>query len=276
MSNKELKPIVECYNVDEEYLYNKTYLYISGFAAGRNYTNTLKALPLARRLHNGQYRKSCVEVDGEMVRLPYVLHCLKVCSSLISMRIPMSDEELDVLYTCALLHDTLEDAEDYFPEGGIEFTRDYGFPAIVGETIKLLSKRSGADEYELNAYFNEIKRNKFALLVKLADRSHNVETLYNIKNVPKYIKETRDYFISSGSLCSYGRQNYPELSNAITIFKSKISSLTEATEVLFNQHKAEMEEKDKVIERLVDEIKRLKANNPDNVKPDSEELLDFF
>jgi GTP pyrophosphokinase len=260
MSEKKLLPIVEGYNVDEEYLYNKTYLFIAGFAAGRNFKYTPKALPLARKLHDGQHRKGMVEVNGQMVHLPYVLHVLKVCDTLISLNIPMSNEDLDILCTCALLHDTLEDAEEYFPQGGIEYERDYGFPAIVGETIKLLSKHAGADEYELNVYFNAIKVNKFALLVKLADRSHNVEDLYNMKNVPKYIKETRDYFISKNGICAYGRQNYPELSNAITVLKAKILSLTEATEAMLYRQNDLLAKKNARILELEEEIKKLKSH----------------
>ena len=258
MSEKKLYPIVECYNVDEEYLYNKTYLFIQGYATGRGLKNTLKALPLARRIHNGQYRKGLVEVNGKQVQLPYILHCLKVCSTLISLNLPLPDNELDVLYTCALLHDTLEDGEEYFPKGGIEYEQDYGFPPEVTETIKLLSKHTGADEYELNAYFNAIKRNKLALLIKLADRSHNVEDLYNMKNIPKYIKETRDYFICKGGICSYAKANYPEITSGVTILKSKILSLTEATEVVMMRQNKLIEEKDKQIAELKAELNKYK------------------
>lgn len=249
MSEKKLKPIVEGYNLEEEYLYSKTYLFIKGFATGRNFKNTLKALPLARTMHDGQYRKGLVEVEGKMVQLPYVLHVLKVCSTLMSLNIPMDDEDLDILYTCAILHDSLEDAEEYFPKGGTEYETDYGFPPIVGETIKLLSKHSGADEFELNDYFNKIKKNKFALLIKLADRSHNVEDLYTmtLAKLHKYVKETRDYIYP---LCSFGKTHYPELSNAITILKAKILSLTELTETLVNMYEEKIKEKDKEIERL--------------------------
>lgn len=258
MSERKLQPIVESYNTEEEYLYNKTYLFIKGFASGRNFKYTLKALPLARKMHDGQHRKGLVEINGEMVQLPYILHCLKVCSTLMSLNILMTDEELDILYTCAILHDTLEDAEKYFPKGGIEYQQDYGFPPMIGETIKLLSKQTGADEYELNAYFNNIKKNKFALLVKLADRSHNVEDLYNMKNIPKYIKETRDYFINKNGICAYGKQNYPELSNAITILKAKIVSLTEATETILEKQSYLLEEKNKIIDKKNNEIEDLK------------------
>lgn len=218
---KKLMPMVESYNINEEYLYNKTYLFIKGYAEGRKFKNTLKALPLARKMHDGQYRKGLQEVEvinhisetnidknGEectvinnvpvkiSVHLPYLLHCLKVCSTLISLNIPMNDEEMDILLTCAILHDTLEDCEEYFPKGGEEYVTEYGFPDTVRDTIVLLSKHEGSTELELNTYFNAIKKNKFALLVKMADRSHNVEDLYNMKNIPKYINETRTYFLT--------------------------------------------------------------------------------
>lgn len=250
--------IVETYNQDEEYLYSKVYCFIKGFAVGKNYVNTLRALPLARKMHNGQYRHGLVEVNGQKVRLPYILHCLKVCSTLISLNLPFSDEELDILYTSALLHDVLEESGDEFQNGGTELITEYNFPKEVLEIILLLSKRSGASEEELFEYFNRIKRNKYALLIKLADRSHNVEDLYNMKNIPKYINETKVYILNG--LCSYGKANYPEISEGITILKSKILSLTEATETIIYRYDAKLKDKDLEIKALKDEIKTLKSN----------------
>ena len=37
MGEKKMSQIVEGYNINEEYLYNKTYLFIKGFATGRNF-----------------------------------------------------------------------------------------------------------------------------------------------------------------------------------------------------------------------------------------------
>lgn len=274
---RKIIPIVESYDVSKEYLYDKPYTFIKGFADGRGFKYTLKALPLARCMHDGQFRKGLQEIEvinhiigenGEIedvpirikVHLPYILHCLKVCSTLISLNIPMTDEELDILYACALLHDTLEDAESYFPKNGEEYITEYNFPPIVRDTIRLLSKHSGSDEYELNAYFNAIKKNKFALLIKMADRSHNVEDLYNMKNIPKYIDETRTYFLThNNSIVAYGKQNYPELSNALTMLKSKILSLTEATEFMVAKQESIIKEKDEEILKLKEEIEKLKA-----------------
>ena len=139
-------------------------------------------LPIARKIHNGQYRKGVVVINDGEHRLPYVLHVLKVCSTLISLDLPMSDYELDILLTVALGHDLIEDGN--FPNDGAELMNVYGFSEEIYKIIKLLSKRSGASEEELNIYFNEIKKNKYALLVKMSDRSHNVEDLYNMKVEP--------------------------------------------------------------------------------------------
>lgn len=258
MSEKNLTPIIESYNVDEEFLYSKTYLFIKGFAIGRNLKYTLKALPFARKIHNGQYRKGIVKVNGKEYRLPYVLHVLKVASTLISLSLPLDNEELDLLICIALLHDSIEDAQDgFFKNGGYELVSDYGFPKEVYQTVKLLSKRSGATEEELNTYFNEIKKDKFALLVKMADRSHNVEDLYNMKveKLHKYVEETRRWIYP---LSSYAKANYPELSNGVTILKTKIVSLTEATETIVSMYREELKKKDEEIAKLREELSQLK------------------
>ena len=239
---KEIQPIVESFNVDEEFMYNKSYLFIKGYATGKGLKYTLKALPLARKIHNGQYRKGLVEINGKQCQLPYLLHCLKVCSTLISLSLPLNDEELDLLLCESILHDSIEDNDGLFKNGGHELVTEYGFPEEAFETIRSLSKYSGADEFELNDYFNRLKKNRFALLIKLADRSHNVEDLYTMKveKLHKYVKETRDYIYP---LCTYAKSNYPDLSNGITILKSKIVSLTELTETIVNMYEDKLKEK---------------------------------
>ena len=255
MAERELKPIVESYNLDEEPLYNKTYLFIKGFATGRCYKNTLKALPIARSVHNGQYRKGTIEINGEKQRVPYLLHVLKVCATLISLNLPLTNEELDILYAGALLHDWKEDAEENFPTSKNEFVEKFGLNERIYDIICLLSKYEGADEYDLNEYFNGIKKDKLALLIKMADTSHNSESLYNVKNVKKNIKEIRIYILNG--LSKYGKQNYPELSNGITILKSKILSLTEAIETLMEKQEEILKEKDDKIRELEEKMRAM-------------------
>ena len=82
----------------EELLYKDTYNFIRGFINGRKLKHLPKALSLAKQVHNGQYRKGTVMVNGEECRLPYFVHVLKVTSFLISLDLPMSNEELDILH----------------------------------------------------------------------------------------------------------------------------------------------------------------------------------
>lgn len=237
MGKEKLIPIVEGYNVEDEPLYIEEYMFIKGYATAKGLSNTLKALPLARKIHDGKYRKGTVVVNGTVRRLPYLLHVLKVTNTLISLSLPMTDEELDILLAGGLLHDALEDDEGYLSHGGRDIVTEYGISEEVFSIISLLSKRPGATEAELNHYFNAIKMNKYTLLIKMADRGHNVEDLYNMKpeRLHRYIKETRDYVYP---LSTYAKAHYPELSNGVTILKSKIVSLTELTETLVNMYEA--------------------------------------
>ena len=251
--------LVESYNTDESFLYDKTYLFIKGYATALNLNYTLRALPLARKFHNGQYRKGDVIVNGISYKLPYVLHVLKVCSTIISLHLPLEERDLDILLASALLHDSLEDCKDYFPTGDTDLMTIYGFPKEIYQIVTLVSKRSGATEEELDEYFNKIKKNRLALVIKLADRSHNVEDLYVMKleKLHKYVLETKNYLYP---LASYGKANYPEFSNGLTILKNKIRSLTECTETICNMYEAELKAKEDEITKLKAEIKKLKKD----------------
>ena len=258
----KLKPIIESYNVEEEYLYKDVFEFIEGVATGRRFVYTLKALYLARKLHNGQYRNGMVKINDELVKLPYVLHVLKVCSTLMDLDLDLSDHDLDVLYASALLHDVLEDRSDLFPKGGYELVSQYGFGEDIYRVVKLVTKSHNASEAELNEYFNAIKLNKLAIFVKIADRSHNVESLsvMKVERLHRYVKETRDYVYP---LCDYGQQNYPELSNGFCILKSKIVSLTEETEILTSMFSRQVYDKQDEIDSLRSRIVELENQNLD-------------
>jgi hypothetical protein len=76
-----------------------------------------------------------------------------------------------------------------------------------------------------------------------------------IEKLHKYVNETRRWIYP---LCSYGKQNYPELSNGFTILKAKIVSLTEETEVLVDMFTEQLLEKDKEIQALKTQLETKK------------------
>lgn len=213
--------------------YEKNYYFIKGYGTALLLPNTLKALPLGSRIHEGQYRKASTLRKETEEKIPYYVHCMKVCSTLISLDLPLDSREKDLLFASALLHDTLEDHPDKFPNGGTELMTEYGLSPEVLGIIKLLSKRSGATHEELAVYFQKIFGNKLALMIKVADRSHNTESLYVMtpEKIRKYIEETREFVLP---MASRGKAHYPELSNGLTVLKSKIVSLIDTTEAMLD------------------------------------------
>ena len=135
----------------------------------------------------------------------------------------------------------------------------YNFPKQIYNNVVLVSKREGATEEELDEYFNKIKKNKFALMIKLADRSHNVEDLHVMKpdKLHKYVQETREWIYP---LTTYGKANYPEFSNGFTILKAKIVSLTECTETIISIYEKEIESLKEQLKAKDKEITDLKKN----------------
>lgn len=200
--------------------YIKTYMFIKGFAMGRRLPQVLLALPVARKLHDGQYRKS-----GE----PYFTHPLKVCSTLISYGI-----DDDITLASAILHDVLEDCGDRLPNGGQDLIQEYGIAPEIIEIITLLSKRSGLDDQELAQYFRKIEKNPKAALVKLADRLHNSGSLYTFtdEKMRKYLRETELFLIPMGSYC---KKYYPQYANAFSILKSSIDTLNSTMKMMLER-----------------------------------------
>ncbi len=247
----DIDPEVLSYNEDEYWIYERYYDYVKRYAAERRLFCTAAALPLVRGLHDGVYRKSPLIKDGITYRRPYVIHCLKVCCTLIDLHLPLGQNEEDTVLASALCHDLIEDLP--FPNGGKELYTDYHLTEEIYQTVLTLSKRKDYTEEEHAAYFARIQANPLALLVKLADRSNNVEDLYNMSlwKVHEYVQETRDRIFP---MCSYARRHYPHLSSNFLILQDKMKNLVEIAEVLVNRYEQQEE-------RMLTRLKELEEEN---------------
>lgn len=197
------------------------YISIKACAIAREMKNTYIALSVAMQLHSGQVRKS-----GE----PYIIHPLLVCKSLINLHI--ND---DITCAAALLHDVKEDCKLNEQQTYELLCDKYGLNKEVAYLVVLLSKEENYKEYDPNedAYYAEIKKDPRALIIKIADRAHNLSTIdaFTKHKMISYVKETKTH---SYDLCKYGKAYYPDYSNAITIFKYQIQSICETIEALYN------------------------------------------
>ena len=220
MKNDNILEMNHAFNEADTAKYIDSYMFIQGFATGRHLNQTLIALAIARHFHDGQYRK-----DGT----PYICHPLKVCSTLISYGI-----DDDITLAAALCHDVIEDCQDKLPYAGNELVTEYGVDPEVIRIVTLLSKESGLDDHELSIYFDRIKKDPKALLIKLSDRLHNSSTLYEFtfQKMKKYIRETSMFLIP---MASYGKRYYPQYANALRILKSNIYAINHSMEVMLGK-----------------------------------------
>lgn len=185
--------------------YRKTLLFIRGYAKGKNMTNTLKALALSERLHEGQLRKC-----GD----PFIIHPLRVTSYLISLKI--ND---DVTCAAALLHEIFKHCN--FDRESNDLVEKYGLDEEVLELIRIVSK---PDNESNDNYYKALRLNSKALLIKLSNRA-NTCTRLSVLNESKrkeYILENTEYIYP---LCTYGKAYYPKFSDQIVNMKYHISSI---------------------------------------------------
>lgn len=185
--------------------YRKTLLFIRGFGKGRNMPNTLKALALSERLHEGQQRKC-----GD----PFIIHPLRVASYLISLKI--ND---DVTIAASLLH-------EIFKQCGIsresnELVERYELDKEVLDLIRIVSK---PDNMSNDEYYKLLRGNYKALLIKLSNRANTCTRLSVLDETERkeYILENTKYIYP---LCTYGKAYYPEYSDQIVNMKYHISSV---------------------------------------------------
>jgi len=141
------------------------------------------AIDLATKAHTGQKRKS-----GE----PYIIHPLSVASTLV-------DWGMDIDSVIAgVLHDTVEDTETTLESLEALFGKDVSF--LVDGVTKVSKARAGMQD--LAEYLPQTKDNLSKLLIavgqdvrviiiKLADRLHNLETLQHMSK-EKQIKIARE------------------------------------------------------------------------------------
>ena len=126
-----------------------------------------EAFVFAAKAHEHQKRKS-----GE----PYIIHTLSAALILAGMHLDMATLE------AALLHDTLEDTEVTSEELISKFGADVenlvkGVTKLAGDDVKEFMSREDLTSENLRRMFIVMAQDIRVVLIKLADRLHNMRTL---------------------------------------------------------------------------------------------------
>jgi guanosine-3',5'-bis(diphosphate) 3'-pyrophosphohydrolase len=141
------------------------------------------AYDYARRMHEGQKRHS-----GE----PYFTHPVAVAAILTEQRLD------DATIMTALLHDTIEDTKGTYSEIAEEFGTDVA--ELVDGVTKLtnleLSSRETKQAENFRKLFMAMSKDLRVILVKLADRLHNMRTIRHMppEKQAKKAHETMDIY----------------------------------------------------------------------------------
>ena len=143
----------------------------------------LKAIEFASAKHAGQIRK------GD--KSPYVTHPLAVSYLVAAYK---KSKHLDEILAACWLHDTLEDTNTTFIELAEVFT-----PLVATLVYELTSDEDEIDRVGKKEYLKSkmVGISSYALVIKLADRLHNVsdsptaKTIEDTADILKYLKAWR-------------------------------------------------------------------------------------
>ena len=191
------------------------------FAQAEGLKQVFKALPYMREAHSGQTR---YPVRGSSVRVPYIIHPLLMACQAHALGV-----RDDVVLTVILLHDVCEDC-GVLPE-------DLPFTEEVRTAVRLLTKDKKhfaevGKEKALEEYYEGIRTNKTAMLVKCIDRCNNISDMalsFSPEKMRRYILETEEYIIP---ILDYIKENYIEYNNAVFLLKYQMRSMMETQKVM--------------------------------------------
>ena len=142
---------------------------------------------IACDIHKDQFRES-----GE----PYIIHPLNVANNLLNMGVYDSDT-----ICAALLHDTIEDAKEDFTKEDIAQLINPTVAELVDGVTKIsrmnFSTKNDQNKANTRKIINGLTKDVRIILIKLADRLHNMETLQYKKPEKQFANamETMELFV---------------------------------------------------------------------------------
>ena len=221
---KDGSPSIKC----KEY-----YQQIRQYAITNNFKNILKSLELAIDLHDGQFRDG-----GE----PYIIHPMETMIYLMMLNLGHSiyslcysslhnpkkalektHEEMDLLFSTSLLHDSKEDCKALFKKYRDRINE---ISPIIWKDVNILTKDKEDPSFSIERYFDGILQSWRTFLIKFADRVCNYSTIdvFASDRMSDYVKEVHHYFYM---LSKEGQNDFPEFCRHIKIMDSFLVSITE-------------------------------------------------
>lgn len=165
---------------------DKQRIFFNGVFVAKGMPLALKAMELVGEYHTGKRKCGAPEATHMFEVAGYLL-------SLMENRVPVS--ELDELVASAFIHDLVEDYGHLYPFERVCEDLNYE----VHDITKLVTKKEGfkKNHEDRTEYFNGMTKDIRAVLIKIADRIHNLQSMvgvFSIGGQKAYIEEVEDYF----------------------------------------------------------------------------------
>ena len=201
---QEMPPVIDFEEPLSDRLFNedRMYRYVQTYAEKKGLTQTLKVLPYAKELHDGQFRKGKEKV-------PYIYHPILMACHALALGLDHDD-----LISAVILHDVCEDC-------GIVI-EDLPVNDVTKEAVRLVTKDENKDNKK---YYEDISKNWIATMVKLLDRCNNISgmaTGFSKEKMIAYINETEKYIYP---LLRIAKKRYFRYSNQIFLIKYHMTSV---------------------------------------------------
>lgn len=187
------------------------YDFVENVAKIKKFHQTETALVLMKKYHEGQVR------DGKE-KVPYINHPLTMACHALALN--MDDDEM---LATILLHDVCEDC-------GVK-KNELPVNETVREAVDCLTFGVNEGESRVEAkkrYYEKIRKNKMAAMIKLIDRCNNVSTMavgFTKQRMLKYIRETEEYILP---LLSLVKKESSEWCQAAFLLEYQIRSILES------------------------------------------------
>lgn len=150
------------------------------------------------------------------IRVPYIIHPLMMACHAHALGI-----RDDAVLAVIMLHDVCEDC-GVSPE-------ELPFPENIRHSVALLTKYEGQPTVQ---YYEGIKSDSCACIVKALDRCNNVSTMassFSKKKLIEYVDETEQYVYP---LLDHIKREYLEYRDAVFVIKYQILSTIETIKAL--------------------------------------------
>lgn len=212
-------------------LFERDYAY----AVSHNYKNTCASLEYIKASHMD------VKVNVPMVQ-EYLIHGLAMVWLLIELRLPITEEEMDLILSASMLHILVELYGEYDMESLSDMI---GVP----EDVRLFVHKI----QESNQNYEMVLQDRLLLIVKMVERSNLIEHLCDMttEEAKQFMTDTKHHWFS---MCIEGKERYQEFDAALAGILEKMRGLIQVMDVLFKRYDAEEDE-------LYEDILALKEEN---------------